>query len=170
MMSLFSRLPAGIYHGEWNEAVSRPAPVMASETKPSLRWAGDCFGRKERSLAMTPGDACHGERSEAISWPGWRLLRSQRALPRNDTWGCLSWRVKRSHLPAGLEIASVAKYAPSQWHLVDVGGDCFGRKARSLAMTPSCTCHGEWNEAISPLSWGLLRSQRALPRNDTWLM
>ncbi len=66
-------------------AVSLPAPVMASEAKPSPSWGGDCFGRKVRSLAMTPGGACHGERSEAISEPGWRLLRSQSTLPRNDT-------------------------------------------------------------------------------------
>jgi len=68
----------------------------------------------------------------------------------------LSWRAKRSHLPARLEIASVAKNALSQWRLWRVYeaisqpapvmaskakpspcqiGDCFGRKERSLAMT-----------------------------------
>jgi len=35
------------------EAISRPAPVMASKAKPSPCRIGDCFGRKERSLAMT---------------------------------------------------------------------------------------------------------------------
>jgi len=35
------------------EAISRPAPVMAIKAKPSPCRIGDCFGRKERSLAMT---------------------------------------------------------------------------------------------------------------------
>ena len=35
------------------EAISRPLPVMNSKAKPSPCRIGDCFGRKERSLAMT---------------------------------------------------------------------------------------------------------------------
>jgi len=35
------------------EAISRPAPVMSSKAKSSSCRIGDCFGRKEPSLAMT---------------------------------------------------------------------------------------------------------------------
>jgi hypothetical protein len=35
------------------EAISRPLPVMNSKAKPSPCRIGDCFGSKERSLAMT---------------------------------------------------------------------------------------------------------------------
>ena len=136
-------------------AISLPAFVMASETKPSPgrhpSWrakrshllAGTCHGERSEAISLLSwrllrsqralprndtrrclswrvkrsrlrAGTCHGERSEAISWPGWGLLRSQSTLPRNDTWRCLSWRAKRSHPLAGVEIASVAKYAPSQ--------------------------------------------------------
>jgi len=87
-------------------AISLPASVMASEAKPSPCRVGDCFGRNRRSLAMTPGGACHGEYVRCAQC---KLLVA-------------------ISLPASV-MASEAKPSPCQ------GGDCFGRKERSLAMT-----------------------------------
>ena len=79
---------------------------MASETKPSPCRVGDCFGRNGRSLAMTPGGACHGGHVRCAQ---------------------CKLRVAIS-LPASV-MASETKPSPC-WV-----GDCFGRNGRSLAMT-----------------------------------
>jgi len=50
-----SHLPTVTCHDEQSEAIPRPIPVMANEVKPSPGRIKDCFSRKERSFAMTPG-------------------------------------------------------------------------------------------------------------------
>jgi hypothetical protein len=79
---------------------------------------------------------------------------------------CLSWRTKWTHLPAVLEITSVAKNAPSQWRLAGI----FTKSCSNCVMSsnttkpspdrclswrtkwshlPTDTCHGERSEPIS---------------------
>jgi len=87
-----------------------------------------------------PTDACHGERSEPISLPDWRLLQSQRTLLRNDSW--------RASLQNSVRIVS--------WVVIQ------------RSHLPTDTCHGERSEAISRPDWRLLQSQRTLLRNDSW--
>ena len=53
------------HSGQAYAAVSCPATVMANVAKPSPCWAGDCFGREGRSLAMTHS----GQAYVAVSCP-----------------------------------------------------------------------------------------------------
>jgi len=86
---------------------------MASKAKPS------------------PSGCGHGEQSEAISWPGWRLLLSQRMLHRNDSRS-------RSRLLLVVVMAIKAKPYPGR------GGDCFCRDERSIAMTAGSEAVSFW--------------------------